>query len=238
MGVEVSNVGHLSGCWICGKDLFYTPNIRIRARCVCCGKTAITQVLCVKGHYVCDDCHREDILTVVEKYCISSNCNDPMVLASEIFKLSNLNMHGPEYHSIVPAILVTAWGNSTNSKSPTFIRDAIHRGKKTIGGMCGTHGACGAGIGVGIAYAIINQVTPYSKDERGKANLMTSIALQAISNYGGPRCCKRDSMIAIEVAKKQFGDFEQTSGKKYTCEQHINNEMCIKRKCPYYVKEK
>jgi hypothetical protein len=79
------------------------------------------------------------------------------------------------------------------------------RGKAIFGGICGTHGACGACIGVGIAYSLIHKVTPYSKEDRGEANRMTALALCAISCYGGPRCCKRDSITAIETAKSTSG---------------------------------
>ena len=87
-------------------------------------------------------------------------------------------------------------------------------------GICGTHGTCGACIGVGIAFSVIQKVTPYSKANRGEANRMTAHALMAISKLGGPRCCKRDSMIAIETAKN-FGFFNDSGESRYECSQLI-----------------
>ena len=108
------------------------------------------------------------------------------------------------------------------------------RGKAISGGVCGTHGTCGACIGVGIAFSIIHKVTPYSKEERGEANRMTAHALMAISVFGGPRCCKRDSMLAIEAAKKNFGFFGNSEENKYECSQFVSNQMCIHEGCPFY----
>lgn len=229
-----SDIGNISGCMVCGRELFCTPDKPLRANCFYCGQEEITHVFCLAGHYVCDECHRKDILDIVELECIKSVLTDPIELALSIFDLPELHMHGPEYHSIVPAVLVTAYGNSIAQKNGATIKEAISRGKAIFGGICGTHGACGACIGVGIAYSIIHQVTPYSKKDRGNANRMTALALTAISRFGGPRCCKRDSMLAIETAKKHFGCFTDSSKSKYICSQFVNNDMCIKNKCLYY----
>ncbi|MDD2190709.1 MAG: DUF5714 domain-containing protein [Eubacteriales bacterium] len=229
-----TNTDHITGCMVCGRELFYTPDKPLRANCFYCGKEYITHVFCLEGHYVCDECHSRDILELIEYECINSNQTDPVELALKIFDLPTLHMHGPEYHSIVPAVLVTAYCNSINMKDDSFIKEAISRGKELFGGLCGTHGACGACIGVGIAYSVIHQVTPYSKEDRGKANQMTAHALMAISRMGGPRCCKRDSMIAIETAINNFECFSNTGKISYVCKQFPYNDKCIKSKCLYY----
>ncbi|NLM52771.1 MAG: hypothetical protein GX197_08150 [Firmicutes bacterium] len=231
-----SESDQLSGCLVCGQDLYYLPNKPLRARCYYCGKEAITHSFCLEGHYVCDDCHAGSILELVAQVCQKSDLTDPLALLLEVFKLPNLKMHGPEYHSIVPAVLVTAFGNSSKQKDHAIISEAIARGKTVPGGVCGTHGSCGACIGIGIAYSLIHQVTPYAKKHRGNANRMTALALDAISKLGGPRCCKREATLAIETARKYFNCFElDDSGKnKYLCSQFRRNEMCIKDACPYY----
>lgn len=231
------NTGNISGCTVCGSDLYYTPDKTLRANCFYCGKEETTNVFCLNGHYVCDECHRKDILEIVEMECINSDLSDPVELALWIFDLPNLHMHGPEYHSIVPAVLVTAYGNSINNKDKSAIKEAISRGKEIFGGICGTHGACGACIGIGIAWSVIHKVTPYSKKDRGDANRMTALALTAISKFGGPRCCKRDSITSIETAVKHFGCFSGTGKSRYICSQYASNNMCIGKKCPYFPKK-
>lgn len=231
---------HLAGCMICGNELYNTPDKPLKGKCYYCGKEGITHTFCLEGHYVCDDCHRESILEEVMEKCIKSNHKDPEALAIEIFDLHGLNMHGPEYHSIVPAVLVTACGNISGSKNIAAIEDAMERGKAVKGGACGTLGSCGACVGIGIAYSIINKVTPFSKDGRGRANLMTARALTAISETGGPRCCKRDSITSIRVAKKYFDCFshlDEREEDKFICSQFPSNNMCIEEKCPYYPRK-
>ncbi|MBN2038406.1 MAG: SAM-dependent methyltransferase [Spirochaetes bacterium] len=228
------NINYISGCMVCGRELYYTPDKTLRANCFYCGKEDITNVFCLEGHYVCDECHRKDISELVELECNNSDLTDPLELALRIFDLPKLHMHGPEYHCIVPAVLVTAYFNSISKKNSPAIREAINRGKAIFGGICGTHGACGACIGIGIAYSIIHQVTPYSKKERGNANRMTALALTDISRHKGPRCCKRDSITAIETAVKHFGCFSNSGKTGYICIQYADNDMCIRNKCPYY----
>ncbi|NLP37265.1 MAG: hypothetical protein GX357_06405 [Firmicutes bacterium] len=231
-----SDNDHISGCLVCGRELYYLPNKPLRARCFYCGKEEITHSFCLEGHYVCDNCHRENILKLVETTCLKSNLTDPLALLLEIFQLPNLHMHGPEYHSIVPAVLVTAYGNSRKQKNHDLIAAAITRGKTVPGGVCGTHGSCGACIGLGIAYALIHEVTPYAQKNRGEANRLTALALTAISRLGGPRCCKREAVLTIEIARKHFNCFELdlSEKNKYICSQFLQNELCIKNACPYY----
>ena len=157
-----------SGCLICGEALIYTSRTLVLAKCAYCGKEEKTNVFCINGHYLCDKCHSKDILELIEEICMESKLTDPVELAEQIFQLPSLHMHGPEYHSIVPGILVTTHGNSINNKvDSTHIKEAIRRGREIKGGACGFYGVCGAAVGVGIAYSIIHEVTPYSKEERG-----------------------------------------------------------------------
>jgi hypothetical protein len=223
---------------VCGAELLCTPDMPFTAECYYCGEKHQTHVFCAEGHYVCDDCHRKDILELVEQICIDSELTDPIELALCIFEIPKLNMHGPEYHSIVPAVLVSAFGNCVGNKDAAAIKEAISRGKAVFGGICGTHGACGACIGVGIAYSVIHKVTPYSKEDRGEANRMTALALSAISRYGGPRCCKRDAITAVEIAKESFGCFPKNAESRYLCSQFVYNDMCLRYTCPYYPEKR
>jgi len=225
---------HLAGCMICGRELSYLAGEALPANCYYCGKAGLTNIICPEGHYVCDQCHSKNILELVELECIKSDLRDPVALALKIFNLPQLHMHGPEYHSIVPAVLVAAYGNCVGQKDSRAIREAILRGKAIAGGMCGTHGACGSCVGVGIAYSIIHRATPLSQAERGGANRMTALALLAISETGGPRCCKREAITAIKTAKQHFGCFDQGDEAQYICRQFAKNKQCRKSDCPYY----
>ena len=117
-----TNTDHISGCMVF-RELFYTLEKPLRANCF--GKEYITHVFCLEGHYVCDECHSKDILELIEYECINSNQTDPVELALKIYNLPMLHMHGPEYHSIVPAVLVTAYCNSINMIGDSFIKESI-----------------------------------------------------------------------------------------------------------------
>jgi uncharacterized protein len=222
------------GCLICGHELLYSKNSPARETCNICGQQFETYVKCPKGHYVCDTCHSLDILEKVEQLLTASDEKNPVVLAQKVFELPGLNMHGPEYHSIVPALLVTAYQNTSAHHKPSKIKEAIKRGKDIKGGSCGLYGDCGACVGSGIAVSIIEDATPMSHDERGAANRATGYALLEISKYGGPRCCKREAITSIESFLQVTSYFNGIQKAEYTCKQFGKNKDCIGEKCPYF----
>lgn len=222
------------GCLICGSDLVYSSEGTTKEICSICGKQFDTYVKCRNGHYVCDACHSLDITGKVEYFLFGSDEADPVMLASKVFELPGLNMHGPEYHSIVPGILVTAWQNRNGKKDFTKIKEAIRRGKDIKGGSCGLYGNCGAAVGTGIAVSVIENATPMSRGERGAANLATGHALIEISRHRGPRCCKREAITSIKTFMRTTEYFKGLQAAEYTCRQFGKNKDCIKDECPYY----
>ena len=64
---------------------------------------------------------------------------------------------------------------------------------------------------------------------------MTAHALEAIGQVGGPRCCKRDSWLAILAAidftREQLGGAMQRSVP--TCDFCAQNNQCIGQRCPF-----
>ena len=224
------------GCVVCGTELVYTETPH-KDTCIVCGRHFETNVSCPNGHYICDACHGSDILEQVKRFLMTSTSSDPVELLLEVFKLPGLKMHGPEYHSIVPAVLVAAYQNSIGQRDEAGIDEAIRRGRDIKGGSCGYHGICGAATGTGIAASVIEKATPLSGKERGNAMSLTGQALIDLSSYGGPRCCKRDSVSSIESFIRHSGLFEKIKTTEYTCTQFPNNKDCIGTKCPYFPKK-
>lgn len=222
------------GCVICGEELIYSKDTPTKETCYICNHRFETYVKCPKGHYICDTCHSLDILGKVEQLLASSDERNPVVLAQKVFKLQGLNMHGPEYHSIVPSVLVTAYQNLSGKKDVSKIMEAIKRGKDIKGGSCGLYGDCGACVGSGIAVSMIEGATPMSHAERGAANRATGYALLEISKYGGPRCCKREAITTIESFLQVTSYFSGIQKAAYTCKQFGKNKDCIGKKCPYF----
>lgn len=225
------------GCVICGRDLVYCFNAPAQMQCSMCGKHFESNVKCSDGHYVCDDCHGSNILGITEQFLINSSIQNPIELAEKVFELPGLNMHGPEYHSIVPAVILTAYQNVKGIRDSSIIKEAIRRGMDTKGGSCGFSGNCGAAVGAGIASSIMDNATPMSSIERGNANRATGYALLEISKYDGPRCCKREAILSIESFMQNTDYFRNLFKKKYICKQYKRNKHCIRLKCPYFPKK-
>ena len=83
--------------------------------------------------------------------------------------------------------------------------------------------------------SIATQSTPLAKEPWGLSNQMTSKALESIGEVGGPRCCKRDSYLAIlaaiDFAKEQLG-VEMTRTIP-VCSHSAQNNQCIGKRCPF-----
>lgn len=69
------------------------------------------------------------------------------------------------------------------------------------------------------------------------SNLITSKTLKRISDYGGPRCCKRVSNIAMETAIDFIYDkfnIKLETEENFKCEFKKYNKECIKNRCKYF----
>lgn len=236
------NEKHDRDCMICGKELVYYEDYK-EVECIYCHKKYKSNVNCVDGHYVCDACHSMDATELIEKYCRETDKTNPLEMAIELMKNPSINMHGPEHHFLVPAVLITSYYNILDEKDIKARKLAVAktRAKDIKGGFCGFYGNCGAAVGAGMYISIISGATPLTRDSWSLANLMTGTALISMAKIGGPRCCKRDSFIAIEEAAK-FTD-EHFNVKLYdyenyrpVCSFKLKNRECLKDGCPYYRK--
>ena len=84
--------------------------------------------------------------------------------------------------------------------------------------------------------SIISGATPLKNEPWGLANKMTSKALDAIGSIGGPRCCKRDSYIAIISAIDYVAENFNVQMEKSVikCIHFDKNNQCIKERCPFH----
>ncbi len=227
-----------TGCLICGKDLKYSDKDK-QVKCFYCRNTFETNVTCIDDHYVCDSCHSLSGNELIFKTCINSKEKDPLKLAFRLMKNPKIKMHGPEHHYLVPAVLITTYYNNLekyNKKEEGLIK-AKKRSEKILGGFCGSHGVCGAAVGNGIFISIITNANPLSEKEWKISNKITANSLEKIAYYGGPRCCKRNTLLAIIGAVsflKEKMDVKIPIDKNILCEFSGLNKECIKEKCPFY----
>ena len=85
--------------------------------------------------------------------------------------------------------------------------------------------------------SIVTGSTPLANEAWGLSNKMTSSALGAIGEVGGPRCCKRDSYISIIKAEefaKEFLGVEMELG-EIKCVHSAQNNQCIGTRCPFHA---
>jgi len=235
-------VAFKTGCLICGGELAYEKDLRFMS-CTICGTEKETEVVCVNDHYVCDQCHSISANDRIEQYCAQSTSTNPEAMALDLMKSPLVKMHGPEHHYLVPAVLIAAYFNQKGDKErkKKALTQAKKRAENVLGGFCGFYGACGAGVGTGIFISVITDATPLSTTEWRLANLITSYALEAIANSGGPRCCKRDTFIALQTAEKFLKDFMGISLKaeeRIYCEYSSVNRECLREKCIFFHSNK
>ena len=221
-------------CLICAAPLEYLEKDELM-ECAICHKQELSKARCSKGHYVCNECHTKGI-DVIISLCLRENSKDPIEIIRKMMAAPFCHMHGPEHHIMVGAALLTAYRNAGGQIDlGAALLEMQNRGGQVPGGACGFWGACGAGISAGMFVSIISKSTPLTVESWGLSNLMTSKALGEIGRVGGPRCCKRDSYLAILAAvdfvKEHFGVEMERS--EVTCVHSAKNNQCIGKRCPF-----
>lgn len=150
---------------VCGAPLHYRTADEPKA-CHYCGQNKPANAVCAEGHFVCDACHSEDARDVIQHLLAHSTEQDLIALLSRIRRHRAIPVHGPEHHSLVPGILVTAYRNAGGRIGDVKIQQAILRGRTIAGGSCAFLGICGAAAGVGTAFSILLKATPYDGPRR------------------------------------------------------------------------
>lgn len=227
-----------SGCLVCGKELVYDKR-QVRRACIYCRNEKTSNARCKAGHFVCDRCHSLGGNDLIETVCTASEGTDPLELALALMGSPAVKMHGPEHHFLVPAVLLATYCNATGDTGgkEKHIREARKRAENILGGFCGFYGDCGAAVGTGIFVSIVTGATPLSKMEWRLANLMTATSLRAIAMHGGPRCCKRNTFLALKEAttftSRELG-VKMPIDQKIKCLFSRLNKECLKQECRFH----
>jgi hypothetical protein len=206
--------------------------------CAMCGEGQPSPARCREGHFVCDGCHAGSAKDAIARVCLASESADPIAIATGLMGHPSLPMHGPEHHFLVPAALLAAWCNARGQggEKPRLLGEARRRSDSVVGGSCGFHGACGAGVGVGIFASLATGATPMARQPWGLANGATARALETIANLGGPRCCKRTTWLALlsgaRFSRERLG--VRLEGRGPTCDFHGRNADCLEATCPFH----
>jgi len=227
-----------TGCMVCGKPLRYLESPE-EHECAYCHRVQKTSALCEDGHFVCDRCHSLSADDAIEQYCVRTAETDPVRMAITLMQNPVVNMHGPEHHFLVPAVLLAAYCNVTGQKEKKakLIATAHERAGAIPGGACGFMGDCGAAVGTGIFVSLVTGATPLSRREWQQANMVVARSLMTIAEHGGPRCCKRNTFLAIQgavaFAAEHLG-VKIPLDPKVTCRFFGMNKECRMTDCPFY----
>lgn len=227
-----------AGCYVCGSELIYSTKNEIHT-CGVCGKDFSSNMVCPNAHFICNECHIKFSLGAIEFICRTTKSTDPLEIAIQIMSDDSVPMHGPEHHIIVGSALLAAYANAGGVVDLDEGLQTIKiRAKSVPGGICGSWGSCGAAISAGIFFSTVTQTTSLSKESWGLSNQMTSECLAAIGAQNGPRCCKRDSYLAIKTAVgfvKEHLDVSMTLS-DITCQFYSKNKQCKSVGCPFFPK--
>ena len=232
---DSKSAGRKKNCVICGSPLVYLSEEHA-LKCEICHRVKPANATCENGHFVCDECHSGGAAAVLGTLRQIEE-QDPIALLEKAFLLEEVHLHGPEHHSIVPCVLITAFHNCGGQLDyEKSLTEAWNRGKKIPGGSCGFLGVCGAAAGAGIFAAIVSGATPLTKTQWEIPQRLTAACLKTMAEIGGPRCCKRTSRIAIacaaEFSEKEFGVPMPVSD--VGCSYWARNNECIRQACPYF----
>lgn len=221
-------------CLICKAPLEYLA-MDVPMECAVCGKRENSKTRCTSGHYVCGECHMSG-LDAITGLCAAETSRDPAAIIRRMMAQPFCHMHGPEHHVMVGAALLTAYRNAGGGIDlPAALGEMMSRGKSVPGGACGFWGACGAGLSTGMFISIISGSTPLAEEPFALSHRMTARALGKIGEIGGPRCCKRDSFLAVleavDFVEEHFGVKMERS--EIVCGYAAGNRQCVGKRCPF-----
>lgn len=180
---------------------------------------------------------QEKALLIIEDIKKEEGIN-PIQIFKRMAKKEYIAIHGPEHHVLDGASILVAFKNAGgNINLDEALHKLMNEGLRMPGAMCGLWGICGAITSIGAALSIIDKTGPLSTDGSwGKHMEYTSNAVKELGEINGPRCCKRDALIAfkeaIEYINKYFNVTLQYE--KTRCEFKNLNQQCIKERCPFY----
>ncbi len=165
---------------------------------------------------------------------------DPVQIFRHIAANDYIAIHGPEHHILDGAAILAAFKNAGGSLDlDAALEKMMQEGLKMPGAMCGLWGVCGAVTSVGAALAIIDGTGPLSADGTwGEHMRFTSDAVCRMGQINGPRCCKRDAMLAFQNAIAYINTHYpvKLETEAVTCIYSDQNAQCIRERCPYFGK--
>lgn len=177
---------------------------------------------------------------------LASSAVSPADLLEEVMADPRCPAFGPLHHFVVGAVLLACRRNAEaaperQSMLREDLEEMIARSSCVPGATCARWGVCGAAASAGMAYAIVRGNAPLRDEGWQEGQLMVSDLLQRIARSGSPRCCKRDSRVAVAAAIPYFNALggPQIIEPKATpsCATHTQNSVCKGSACSFFPME-
>jgi len=212
-------------------------NETIIVKCVECGIREKAQIICADGHYYCNVCASSRVVDKIYELLDKLDGKNPVDNAEIL--LAKCGISGNSPHPLTTAAFLIAYKNLTQKITYEDIINGVTKATQIPGGWCGYYGNCGAAVGLGLSFAIINKSTPIHDKERSIANMVTSEGLVIVAEQGGPRCCigsVRGVLEISEILAEKYLDikFPERKQKTIKCWQSQYNSECKKERCLYY----
>ena len=89
---------------VCGEALRYHDK-STEVSCIYCQRLDAGHIVCPNGHYICEPCHNQDAMRVIEDILFTTESKDPGEIAELAFSFSGLPMLGCQHHpdySLIP----------------------------------------------------------------------------------------------------------------------------------------
>ena len=229
-------------CTVCGTKLDYRDRGETLT-CSYCGRQEEGHISCSRGHYLCNDCHGRNIVTLIEDFCRTTTLKDPMEIAELLMGHPGLPMLGCEHAYITAGALLAALRNSPYGKSDAdIIGEAFLRtGKQAHGGYCGLTGVCGVTPAAGAVFSVFLGARCGTDREQNITMEAATRVSRAITGRTGPSCCKAYVRAAIPVAvslfQERFGIILPLREPAVCMHSAKHPHGCREEKCPHFRRE-
>lgn len=174
---------------------------------------------------------------------MASTSTAPVELLEEVMADPRCPAFGPIHHFVVGATLLACWRNAEAARDrdellAADLEEMLARSSNVPGATCARWGVCGAAASAGMAYAIVRGNAPLREEGWQEGQLMVSDLLALIARSGRPRCCKRDSRVAVAAAVAHFnaigGQRLTESDAMHACASFPQNSVCMGSDCPFH----
>ena len=224
---------------VCGEVLQYLENSQAM-KCLYCGKEEEGHITCPNGHYICEHCHNQDAMRMIEDVAFSTKSQNPVEIAELMMSFPGLPMLGCHHAYIAGGALMAAIKNEgSRGITNDDIKEVFKRTKRQAhGGYCGLTGVCGIAPGIGAVFAVLTgSKCGTDREQRITMEAVTRVT-GAITELTGPSCCKayvrRSLEVATEYLRESLGIGLPRERVSACLHPGRHPHGCREIKCPYY----